>query len=108
MEHQDWKPVVLKKAEKPVHIEHKSGFKQHKNLDSNDPDAPKTIDLETARRIQQARMEKKLTQKQLAQRINVKPALIQSYEQGKAIPDHAVLNKITRTLGIKLKNKTKK
>jgi len=37
-----------------------------------------------------ARLEKKLTQAQLAQQINELPKIVQDYEAGKAIPNQAV------------------
>ncbi len=40
--------------------------------------------------IMKARLEKKLTQAQLAQQINELPKVVQDYEAGKAIPNQAV------------------
>ena len=57
--------------------------------------------------IQQARMAKSLTQKQLATLINEKPNVIAEYEQGKAIPNHQILGKLERKLGVKLRGKKK-
>lgn len=59
----------------------------------------KTISLDIRIRIQQARLAKKMTQKQLANAINEKPSLIQDYESGKAVPTPQVLNKIERVIG---------
>lgn len=106
MDHQDWKPIVLRKTEhKSQPPQHSTGYKKLKNLDSDNPEAPKTLGLTVAKRIQQGRVSKNLTQKQLAQKINVKPQVITEYETGKAIPNQTILNKIARTLGIKLKKK---
>eukprot|EP00271_Cylindrocystis_brebissonii_P013007 TRINITY_DN32547_c0_g1_i1.p1 TRINITY_DN32547_c0_g1~~TRINITY_DN32547_c0_g1_i1.p1 ORF type:complete len:140 (+),score=32.09 TRINITY_DN32547_c0_g1_i1:354-773(+) len=60
-------------------------------------------ELKTA--IVKARLEKKLTQAQLAQQINEKPNVIQEYENGKAIPNQQVLGKLERVLGVKLRGK---
>ena len=60
----------------------------------------KKIDAGFSKKIIQGRNSKKLTQKQLAQIINVKPAVINEYESGKAMPNSAILNKLKRTLGI--------
>jgi len=57
--------------------------------------------------IQQARMAKSLTQKQLATLINEKPNVIAEYEQGKAIPNNQILGKLERKLGVKLRGKKK-
>lgn len=55
--------------------------------------------------IMKARLDKKLTQAQLAQQINEKPQIIQEYENGKAIPNQQVLSKLERVLGVKLRGK---
>ena len=48
-------------------------------------------------------MEKQMTQKDLGQKINEKPSVIQDYESGKAIPNPQILTKMERTLGVKLR-----
>eukprot|EP00252_Welwitschia_mirabilis_P007058 TRINITY_DN180_c0_g2_i1.p1 TRINITY_DN180_c0_g2~~TRINITY_DN180_c0_g2_i1.p1 ORF type:complete len:143 (-),score=23.71 TRINITY_DN180_c0_g2_i1:387-815(-) len=55
--------------------------------------------------IMEARLNKKLTQAQLAQQINEKPQVIQEYESGKAIPNQQILTKLERVLGVKLRGK---
>lgn len=50
-----------------------------------------------------ARNQKKLTQAQLAQQINEKHQIVQEYENGKAIPNPQVLNKMSKVLGVHLK-----
>lgn len=52
------------------------------------------------RRLQ---MEPKLTQAQLAQKCNVTPQVVQSYERGEAKPDQKILGNLERVLGIKLR-----
>jgi putative transcription factor len=59
--------------------------------------------LHSMQAIQTARMEKQLTQKDLAQKTNEKPSVIQDYESGKAIPNAQVLSKFERILGVKLR-----
>ena len=66
-----------------------------------------TVSLDLRKRIQQARMEKKLTQKELAHRINEKHTVVQAYENGKAVPSTAVLAKMERALGVKLRGQKK-
>lgn len=51
----------------------------------------------------QARTAKGMTQAQLAQTINEKPSIINDYEQGKAIPNAQLLQKMSRALGVTLK-----
>ncbi|KAG6484591.1 hypothetical protein ZIOFF_053112 [Zingiber officinale] len=72
-------------------------------------DAQKHIDervsTELKKNLMQARLEKKLTQAQLAQLINEKPQIIQEYESGKAIPNQQIIIKLERVLGTKLRGK---
>ena len=66
-----------------------------------------TVGLDVGRLIQQGRQAKSMTQKDLAQKINEKPQVINEYENGKAIPNQAVLAKLERVLGLKLRGKDK-
>lgn len=93
---QDWTPVVIKKTHsKP----------------SPKPTKPKELDeigkvqhttLELRKQIQNARMAKNMSQTELANKINERPNVIQSYENGKAIPTTQILQKLRRALGVKL------
>merc|ERR1711964_803917 len=49
--------------------------------------------------LQKARVAKKLSQKDLATKLNVKPSVIQDYESGKVVPDGALVAKMQRVLG---------
>lgn len=63
------------------------------------------VESEVKKKIQAARIEKKLTQAQLAQAINEQPRVVQEYESGKAVPNQQVLAKLERILGVKLRGK---
>ncbi|KAL8141293.1 hypothetical protein V2J09_007314 [Rumex salicifolius] len=63
------------------------------------------VPTELKKAIMQARLDKKLTQAQLAQLINEKPQIIQEYESGKAIPNQQIIGKLERALGTKLRGK---
>ncbi|KAM7275638.1 hypothetical protein ACFE04_017504 [Oxalis oulophora] len=63
------------------------------------------VPTDLKKNILQARMDKKLTQSQLAQLINEKPQIIQEYESGKAIPNQQIITKLERALGTKLRGK---
>ncbi|WOK97898.1 Multiprotein-bridging factor 1b [Canna indica] len=63
------------------------------------------VPSELKKNIMQARLDKKLTQAQLAQLINEKPQVIQEYESGKAIPNQQIITKLERALGVKLRGK---
>ncbi|KAJ4981687.1 hypothetical protein NE237_032926 [Protea cynaroides] len=67
--------------------------------------AHERVPSELKKAIMQARMDKKLTQSQLAQLMNEKPQVIQEYESGKAIPNQQILSKLERVLGVKLRGK---
>lgn len=53
--------------------------------------------------MQTARMELKLSQKDVAQKINEKPSVLQDYESGKAVPNPQILGKLERVLAVKLR-----
>ncbi|EPS59923.1 multiprotein bridging factor 1a [Genlisea aurea] len=63
------------------------------------------VPSELKKAIMQARMDKKLTQAQVAQIINEKPQIIQEYESGKAIPNQQIISKLEKALGAKLRGK---
>lgn len=63
------------------------------------------VTLDTAKLIQQARQAKGWTQKDLATKINEKQQVVNEYESGKAIPNNAVMSKLERNLGVKLRGK---
>ncbi|KAK9268521.1 hypothetical protein L1049_000274 [Liquidambar formosana] len=67
--------------------------------------AHERVPTELKKSIMQARLDKKLTQAQLAQMINEKPQVIQEYESGKAIPNQQLIGKLERALGVKLRGK---
>jgi DNA-binding XRE family transcriptional regulator len=58
--------------------------------------------------LQQARLGKGLSQKELATRICEKPQVINEYESGKAIPNPNIINKLDRALGVHLPRGKKK
>jgi|TARA_R110001606_G_scaffold398136_1_gene576471 putative transcription factor len=60
------------------------------------------VSKETGLTIQRARVIKQYTQKDLASLINVSTDIISSYELGKSIPDHKIMQKLRRVLGVKL------
>lgn len=80
-----------------------------RKLDENDGGGKlPEVGLSLGKRIQQARMTKSITQKQLATLINEKPNVVAEYEQGKAIPNNQILGKLERKLGVKLRGLKKK
>ncbi|KAI0698504.1 MBF1-domain-containing protein [Cytidiella melzeri] len=69
----------------------------------NEVAPPSKIPPSVGKAIQTARQEKELSQKDLAQKVNEKPSVIQDYESGRAIPNPQILGKLERTLGVKLR-----
>jgi ribosome-binding protein aMBF1 (putative translation factor) len=111
MEHQDFKVLVFRKSEKDIdkkNIETVSIIKKRpiqlkKSLDDNlDSFTTKAVSYTLKMRIQKARVAANLSQKDIAQKINVTQKTIQSYENGTAIPDNQVLQKLRRILKVKL------
>lgn len=67
--------------------------------------AHERVSSDLKKNLMQARLDKKMTQAQLAQMINEKPQVIQEYESGKAIPNNQIIGKLERALGAKLRSK---
>ena len=53
--------------------------------------------------LQQARVDKGWTQKELATKANEKPHVVNDYESGKAVPNQAIITKLERALSVKLR-----
>eukprot|EP00585_Thalassiosira_rotula_P013568 CAMPEP_0196131676 /NCGR_PEP_ID=MMETSP0910-20130528/1578_1 /TAXON_ID=49265 /ORGANISM="Thalassiosira rotula, Strain GSO102" /LENGTH=168 /DNA_ID=CAMNT_0041391163 /DNA_START=179 /DNA_END=685 /DNA_ORIENTATION=- len=66
------------------------------------------VDKNLSKAIQQARMAKKMTQKELATKINEKPQVVGEYENGKAVPNGQIISRMERILGVKLPRPGKK
>lgn len=79
-----------------------------KKLEETDELKHVKVDKDLSKAIMQARTAKKLSQKELATKINEKPQVVGEYESGKAIPNPQIIGKIERALGCKLPRPTKK
>ena len=100
---QDWKPVVLKK--KTINIKNEN-ISNKKNIENDVIKINKTT-LELKKAMQQARLSCKMSQKDVAQKMNVKTNLIVDYESGKLAPSNSFLSKMERIYNIKLPRATK-
>ena len=69
----------------------------------NEVAPPAKVNPSVGKAMQAARMELKLSQKDLAAKVNEKTSVLQDYESGKAIPNPQVLSKFERILGVKLR-----
>lgn len=103
MDHQDWTPVVIKKA-KPV-LTTKINNKSDNNLD--EIEKKNNISLDNRLIIQKARLIHKLSQKQLAQKINVDEKTIKNYESGNVVPEYSIMCKLEKVLKTQLNKKKK-
>ena len=108
MDHQDWNTVTFNKKEK-LHVESQSHPIENRpvNLqaklerDIDEGKLPKTYGHEYGLSVQKARCEKKLTQEQLAQMLNVKKDVVQKVENGTGLLDGGLCGKLFRVLGVK-------
>ncbi|KAJ7973883.1 putative Multiprotein-bridging factor [Quillaja saponaria] len=132
---QDWEPVVLHKSKpkaqdlrkpKAVNQALRSGGEVQtikkfdagsnkktagpvvyaRKLDEGtEPGCLDRVSTDVRQAIQKARLDKKMSQAELAKQINERPQVVQEYENGKAVPNQAVLAKMERVLGVKLRVK---
>ncbi|XP_062515073.1 endothelial differentiation-related factor 1 homolog [Corticium candelabrum] len=63
------------------------------------------VSMDVGRVIMRVRSEMKMTQKELATKINEKPQIVNDYEAGRAIPNQQIMGKLERVLGVKLRGK---
>ena len=116
MHHQDWEPVILQKKQSKTLTNNdmrngkfqvrtkksESAQKMHKIDSETENFTIKKISKKVSQEIQKGRLAKKLSQKQLAQAVNVTPKVINEMESGKSQPNEAVKRKIARYLNIKI------
>ena len=100
MDHQDWKPMVLKK-DKPKGKQVQF-IKPRGDVTTLDEKPFKKIGHNFKLALQKTRQEKKMSQKELAQKLNVTQTVIAGYESGKVIPDGNLIDRMNRLLGTKL------
>ena len=119
MSHQDWNPVVFtnrksnskKKAKAGVKIGwgktvlRKPDTRHITKLDNEEMPSIRRVSMNVRKAIQMGRHQKSYTQKQLAMYLNVKAAIVNDYESGKAIPSNRVLQRMQAILGVRLTGK---
>lgn len=104
MQGQDWEPVVLrKKIATEIRPRSAPPTVQKRKLDQNlEGFDHKKVSKAIADAIQQKRLELGLTQAQLAQKINEKPAIVNDVENCRGVYNHVHVNKILKALGLSL------
>ncbi|KAH0731937.1 hypothetical protein KY289_003125 [Solanum tuberosum] len=73
-----------------------------------EPAALEKVTVDVRQAIQKARIEKKMSQADLAKKINERTQVVAEYENGKAVPNQLVLGKMEKVLGVKLRGKIHK
>lgn len=98
---QNWTPLILYKSRtangndpKKIVVNNPVGTKEYKNLVSDDPSAPKKVDLSVSQLIIQYRKEHSLSQKDLALKLNMRVNTIRDYENGSAVHNNKEISKI--------------
>jgi putative transcription factor len=111
MSHQDWTPVVFNKKKSHENEKEKTPASSSSSLSNvgvykaaSDDDVKKTkyVSKPTSQAIMSARSEKKLTQKELAQKCNMDVSIINEIERGTCVYNPAHVNKIQSILGVKI------
>jgi ribosome-binding protein aMBF1 (putative translation factor) len=105
--HQDWEPVVFRKPKPVVHVVNRDPLAEQRNAMrkiENEEKKFAKLDLSMRQALTQARVAHKLSQTDLAKKINMRPQIIQELESGKTIPDSekSVLNKLQKVLNVSL------
>ena len=99
---QDWETIILKKQTVPPKSIESTNLSASKTNDENDIVKPMKVSNELKLAIQQARVNRKLSQKQLASMMSCQPSIINQYESGKAIPNNSFISKLEQKLKTRL------
>jgi len=101
---QDWEPVVWKKDD--------NNFTNHTNNNINNvknkEPAQRVMTVSIQNAIKQGRLNIKMSQRELAQKLNVDVNIVIDYENGKAIPNNAFISRIEKALNTTLPRAPKK
>ena len=109
---QDWTTVTFNKRthstnainpiNKPSTTSSLANVGIYKAASDDDTKKTKYVSKSTSDAVKTARCEKKLTQKELAQRCNMDAAIISEVERGGGVYNAAHINKIQSVLGVKI------
>lgn len=113
MSHQDWTPVVFGKKSKDDGKSSASASSSsassslsnvgvYKAASEDDVKKTKYVLKTTSQAIISARSEKKMTQKELAQKCNMDVSIINEIERGACVYNATHVNKIQSVLGVKI------
>ena len=108
---QDWTPVTFNKRTTLTNSAAKPTTSSSSSLENvgvykaaSDDDVKKTkyVSKATSDAVKTARCEKKLTQKELAQKCSMDAAIVSEVERGGGVYNAAHINKIQNVLGVKI------
>jgi ribosome-binding protein aMBF1 (putative translation factor) len=108
MEHQDWKQYIVHckqptnsriDKKQPIHYE-KSNAQKINEMEQEGELKHKKVEQSISKLVQQVRTQKGMTQKELANKVSLSPAIINEIESGKANYNPAHMNKIKRALNM--------
>jgi putative transcription factor len=100
---QDWEPVIIKKPKPPTPQLQVSQEKKYTKQLENEEARLNSLGSEMRKSMISYRNEKKLTQDQLAKKINEQTSVIRDLESGKIVNTQGVIQKINKVLGTRLK-----
>lgn len=113
--HQDWTPVVMKKKSNLIKKElipktqvsketktetGRPAWSIEKQVDDENSKPVNYVSTDVAKEIIAGRVQMKLTQKQLAQKLNIQEKEIKDIESSKAVLNKGLISRIKRTLNI--------
>jgi len=95
MEHQDFKPVVLRKNNQKLPNKSPNNEKKEKKEDGQVV-VPKTFTKEFGQKLATARVSKNMNRKDLSLKLNVKESVVADIENGKLLYDGNLVHKLKR------------
>ena len=109
MSHQDFKTLFFQKNKKPEKQKVQKGpnidFQKIKIDKETETFKLDKVSASLSKNIQAGRTKLGLSRDEFSKKLNVKTSVITDYENGKAIPDCQLLQKMSKILGITLKKK---
>lgn len=94
--------IIIKRRNKPTYKSKPPQLSKEQKMENGSLTKHEKIDKTTARILQQGRCAKNLTQKQLSQQMNIPIKTIQDIENGKAMKNKALWQRMARFLGVKI------
>ena len=100
---QDWEQVVWKRDNNTT-----NNINNNINIIKDKEAAPRVMTVTLQNAIKQGRLNIKMSQKELAQKLNVDISIVIDYENGKASPNNAFISRIEKALNTTLPRAPKK